>query len=306
MPGLSRASRIPTGPGSRRIRVAVSIALAALLHAGAATASNVTAGYDLFETPLNGVVLDFGDVSAAIPGDLAALPADAFFPGSQPFTGVVEFVGEPPGSFLGQPTGNADTIVQRLADAALPGIPSSDTVPVEIVAMDLRSIASISPPGETGVWAIGITQSTLAPSTGSMTLHHTSAEGGRFGWQIDLCPSFVLVEFTPPFRNASLDYCVDVDPAGIPVTTAGQPWAHAADAPLVSPLSGPDFFPAATVTTQGPQLQIEPIEAATPPPPGSPVPALGPLAQAIGGLLVVVAAAAVRHGAGPATRSRNG
>ncbi|MBI2433232.1 MAG: hypothetical protein HYV26_10205 [Candidatus Hydrogenedentes bacterium] len=97
----------------------------------------VPAGYDMFKTDTN-TSWDFSS---------APIPADFFDPGSQPFDGVIPLQGVPlettplcPGTGLG----DADTIVQRMEAADLSGLASFDTVPIEIVALHLVSVAPIT------------------------------------------------------------------------------------------------------------------------------------------------------------------
>ena len=66
---------------------------------------------------------------------LTTLPGTFFdFPG----IGVVPLEGRPIGP------GNTDTIVQRQEDANLPGMGSSDTIPIEMVALSLQSTAPVN------------------------------------------------------------------------------------------------------------------------------------------------------------------
>src|SRR4051812_18160409 len=92
-------------------RAVLAAAVAALaLFAGDARA--VAPGYDLFQTdPAQNVFKFTGKY---------AIPAGFFTPDSQPFEGFVNFGGEPLVTFMGSDIGNADTVVQRTAEA-LPG-----------------------------------------------------------------------------------------------------------------------------------------------------------------------------------------
>jgi hypothetical protein len=101
----------------------------------------VHAGYDLFET--ESAELGFGQPNPPPYPDSPTLPADLFGPGSDPFTGTVEFKGVPIGAFGAfSGLGSTDTIVQRLQPDAEPPFP--DTIDIEIVRLELVSVAPIT------------------------------------------------------------------------------------------------------------------------------------------------------------------
>lgn len=235
--------------------------LAVPLSAGLVFGSDVTAGYDLWSTPPNGAVEDFGGTGAP------PIPADFFGPGSDPFVGVVNFVGEPLGTYLGQPTGPADTIVQRPGDASLPIVPSSDTIPIQIVAL---SLVSVDPIVVTFNGGQNPTQFDVAvtlgnqPSTGSMTITHSTTEGGTYDATINVCPLFTFTEVGNPGNQHILDFCDVLGPPQV-IAVAGQPWCHVAVSPQVSPLSGPNFFVKGTTNHSGPHPIADPIETAAGP-----------------------------------------
>lgn len=106
----------------------------ALLSAPAAMAQPIIkAGTDVLQTlGGNGTVYSFAN---------NPLPAGFFCPGSAPFTGKIQLAGQ---SVLTKPAGvaaQADTVLERLADANLLG--GSDAVPVVVRAMSLRGLGSI-------------------------------------------------------------------------------------------------------------------------------------------------------------------
>jgi len=254
--------------------------------APAALAHDVLLGFDLWSTPPGGGVNDFGDTSPTAPGNVPPIPADLFFPGSQPFTGVMDYVGNPLGSFLGQPTGPADMIVERQSSATLPTIPSSGTIPIEIVALQLQSTSPITVnPGGTQ-WDVRVQLDPASPSVGSMTITHNWDQGGTYSSSLRLCPRYDFFEVNPPFRVARLDYCIDVDPLGQDVSVFGQRnWTHDTLPPVVSPLSGPNFFLPGRTIRFGPLPATDPVE--TPPPL---IPALGVLGRSLAASLFLIAA----------------
>src|SRR5690348_12899539 len=96
----------------------------------ATVAAPIAAGLDSFETLL-GSEQNFNN---------APIPADFFDPGSEPFGDIIGFEGVPLG-----PGETTDTLVERLDRAKLSGaFPSSDTVPIQIVALSLASVAPIT------------------------------------------------------------------------------------------------------------------------------------------------------------------
>ena len=157
-------------------------------------ANEVLAGHDLWTTPPGGAVEDFGGGNTPDPNDDAPpIPPSFFDPGSDPFLGQVDFVGVPIPLFLGQPTGGADTIVERLTDTNF-GTGTTDTIQIELVALSLTSIAPITVTyGGTNpeLWDISVSTSG-APSLGSMTITHDQPEispvASTEGWWFDEDP----------------------------------------------------------------------------------------------------------------------
>src|SRR3990170_2822469 len=91
---------------SMRLRLAALCGTAmVMLGIPAAASAQVPAGFDLFETDPASTQFHFQG-----PG---TIPADFFAPGSDPFTGNVNFGGVPLETFNGLGTGDADTVVQR-------------------------------------------------------------------------------------------------------------------------------------------------------------------------------------------------
>ncbi len=85
----------------------------------------------------NGTFVEFGT------GNLPAIPADFFGPGSDPFTGQIELDGFP---FDPLAFGDADTIIQRSYEPVSPslGEPNAGTVEIEIIELSLISIQPIT------------------------------------------------------------------------------------------------------------------------------------------------------------------
>ena len=134
-----------------------------LLASPASQAQEIFPGFDLF---------------ASQPGTSATF--------TTPFGDVdVQFKGVPLG-----PNGETDTIVRRHAGSGLPmGIGDEVTVPIEIVALNLVSVA----PVQIGGSMFNVTATALPSFTGSMTITKDSANGGTFD---SMLPVIAKVTFT--------------------------------------------------------------------------------------------------------------
>lgn len=244
----------------RKFNAAAVIVVCSVFFLPIQTASGVDVlpGHDLWVTPPGGAVENFG-------GEAPPLPSDFFGPGSDPFFGEVIFVGEPIGTFMGQPTGPADTIVERPATAILPGEGSSDSIPIQLVELSLVSTQPITVTFNGGQdpeqWDVQV-QLGAPPSNGTMTINQVTPIGGVYDAAINVCPLFTFTEVGNPGNFQTLDYCVEVDPGGRGISVLGQLWRYNAVTPIVSPLSGPNFFIKGTTQHDGPHPEADPIEAA--------------------------------------------
>ncbi|MBI3660428.1 hypothetical protein HY230_08165, partial [Candidatus Acetothermia bacterium] len=147
---------------------------------------SVSPGFDLFETDAKSSQFQFKNEFE--------IPADFFAPGSKPFNSTVKFQGVPLSTFMGKDTGLADTIVQRDQAANLPTIPSSDTIPIEIVALSLQSVEPIKVKVGTAtqLWDVKVELSHSQPSTGTMTITKRDLLGGTFDSQLVVQPLFTF------------------------------------------------------------------------------------------------------------------
>jgi len=190
--------------------------------------------------------------------DACPIPADFFGPGSDPFNGVVCFQGVPIGvtALPGFPDpldfGDADTLVQRSSDpfdrCELPsGNPSE--VSIEIIELSLVSVSPIVVTFNGGQdpeqWevSVNISPGSTQPG-GTLTATKTHCNGGTFDSVLAACPTFTFINIGNPQQQLTLDFCNDCDPAGIVMTTAGQPWIHdpGVNVNLTSPVCS-DFHP---------------------------------------------------------------
>jgi hypothetical protein len=120
------------------------------------------------------------------------VPPDFFDPGSEPFDGIIQYAGDP----LGSPYGLTDTVIERTQPANLPSpYPSTDEVPIELVALSLVSVAPITVAYSTGpdeLWDVRMEVSPTAPSPGTMTITKDNANGGTFDSSLQIVPRFVF------------------------------------------------------------------------------------------------------------------
>jgi len=166
------------------------------------SANVINSGIDLFTTPPGGAT--FTDFSAT------PLPPGFFDPGSDPFTGRVEFQGAPlqtdPPGILG-PT---DTIVRRKGSAILPEPGSSAKVPIEILALSLQSVAPITVTYSSGrpeQWEVKTCLSSAPQDSGAMTIQagQCPGEGGTFTAMLPVLPRLIFTRLRDGAVRA-LDY----------------------------------------------------------------------------------------------------
>ncbi len=172
-------------------------------------------------------------------GAIPAIPADFFGPGSEPFTGTVQFTGAP----VDPATSDADTIVRRHGEAYLPFEGSVDTIPIELLTLSLMSVHPITVTYQSTssqLYDVFMTLDPGFPAMGSMTIQRTSPSGGTFTSTLQLLPVFTFAPAgggppTPPLPSV-LPYPIQqVMPHG---------WQYAPPV-LAIANSGPNFFPTA-------------------------------------------------------------
>ncbi len=116
------------------------------------------------------------------------IPAGFFDPGSDPFDGVI-LLG---GGGGGQP----DTVVQRMGPLCLPEpLPSMDTVPIELVALNLVSCAPITvtyPSSPPELWDVHVGLSPTPAPPGLLTVTKQHPNGGVFSATFYVQPRYVF------------------------------------------------------------------------------------------------------------------
>lgn len=207
----------------RRYLLAALLVMVVVVPGGPAAANSVVLGSDYLTTQ-PGTFFDF------------------------PGLGVINLQGRPIGP------GTTDTIVRRLEDATLPGVPSSDTIPLELVALSLQSVAPVNIGGS--FFDVFVTLDPTAASTGTMTIRHEFADGtpggeGTFDSELDV---HFIADFTPvgggsPFQTVLGQITLEstggawqhIPPPGTLLVPA--PPASAQDANFHGARARQDFFP---------------------------------------------------------------
>ena len=157
-----------------------------------APAAAINAGDDLWITPCGGSIVDL----SANP-----LPADFFGAGSDPFSGVAVLQGNPLSISPGLvPFAPVDTIVRRGATSAGFTCPGSETIPIEIVALDLVSCAPITVTYNGGqsseLWDLRVCLD--RPQTGGqMTINHECQEGGSYNALLPVSTQVTATRISP-------------------------------------------------------------------------------------------------------------
>lgn len=194
------------------------------------------------------------------------IPADFFYPGSEPFFGEVCYLGEPLGETPFGFFGAADTIILRPGGdpfdrCDLPA-PAPVQVPIQIVELKLVSVAPITVTGIQGPqqWDVLMDLSTLGPAPGVLMPVKTHCNGGTYDSFLPIQPRFTFIKVGDPGQVRVWDTGLE----GIPPTFLdefGSPWVHELDEGLSSEPDPP------------PCTEFHPGIEDPDPPPGCPLPA---------------------------------
>ena len=168
--------------------------------------------FDVWHSPASGQMCHTFGVAGS-----PALPADFFGDGSDAFTGSVCLEGVD----LGFPEfPGADTIIERASDPFDVCTTPSElpvTVPIQVVALSLRSVSPITVSfnggATTETWDVFVDLSTVPSPTGSLTVHKTHCNGGVFTSTLPVQPRFTFTNTDTPTETAELDTgLVGLDP----------------------------------------------------------------------------------------------
>jgi len=184
----------------------------------------VTAGFDFFKTD---------------PRTFVTLPADSFAPGIPPDDLPVPMEGVPIGP------GETDTIVERLTGANVDNIGESDTIPIELVALSLRSIdpVDLSPLGIFDMDVIGGADLGVPQSQGSMTIFRDFVDGGFFDATLPVDAFLTFTEVGNPGNTFQVPFFDVFD------SSAGS-WSHIPRLDSCTPAASGGFFAAVDPQTQ--------------------------------------------------------
>ena len=185
---------------------------------------------------------------------LTPIPAGFFGPGSDPFEVVVPLASDPQSGF-----GVTDTIIRRLDTAHFPAVPSSDTVDIEIVQLNLVSTAPILVTSDNGQGIVGIFELRMeqseVPSQGTMSITKDRPDGGTFTLDLPVQPRFV---FDDGFQVFTWDTGNPPSPTlpqpPVPMQINGGPHPWVADECAEPPVTGsffvrgPNFMPVPNVS----------------------------------------------------------
>lgn len=220
-------------PFPRRQKRLLAIAFAAACGLpGAAGATNVLPGLDYFHT-LEGTFFDFTAQSGGQVGIVNFVGLDLTAPFDTTNFGTID----PTMADLG----DSDTVVERLAEAALPNVGDSATIPIEMVALSLQSAMPVMVGGS--FFDVFVTLDPNMPSLGTMTINHavadngTDAPEGTFDSLINLFLDATFVEVGGTGAN---DFVIDLN--GLSLQGLGIPWTHELTGKPQFPFEGPNFF----------------------------------------------------------------
>ncbi|MDX1999978.1 MAG: hypothetical protein SF066_19855 [Thermoanaerobaculia bacterium] len=185
----------------------LTVLLALVLLASPALAGPIGPGADLWTTR--------GDGRTFVDFSTEPIPAGFFCPGSQPFTGRIDFRGVP---IVGAP-GTTDTIVERLDEANFNerGVAVTRT---RVRAIQLEGLAAIST--SCGAYAVRVSLAPGEQPLNRMRIKQVDDNGGTFTANLALV---VRMTFTPVGRRApvrTFDHTVVFE------RPASFPWARAA------------------------------------------------------------------------------
>ena len=221
-------------------RTIFAIFVVALFSVTPALATSIAPGVDLFAAVAgdgfgNGSQWDFSSMP---------IPADFFWPGSDPFNDLVPLEGNPSGP------GNIDTRVQRLDGINPFNFPDGpQTIDIEIVELSLTSVdpitVSINSGASTELWYVEMDLSGIQP-TGGMDVDHSQTNGGTFDATVPVQPLFTFTRVSNPIDVRVLDTVAEgVGPFHLGTPTP-EPWVHTmlpGDMHSAAGVPAGDFYP---------------------------------------------------------------
>lgn len=155
--------------------------------------------------------------------DTPPIPADFFYPGSQPFFGSVQFRG----GEVDPDNLAVSTMIQRGTEMHCPGAGfprPCDPVPIEIVALQLVSINPIVVSGpSTSSWRVEVSLSDSPQPLGGMGVNLEHNNGGSYSCFLPVIPKFKFINMANPADIRFLDYAETGNPP-VQLQFNGIPW----------------------------------------------------------------------------------
>lgn len=188
------------------------------------------------------------------------IPGGFFDEGSAPFIGTVILTGVP---LDPAETENASIVVSRLDTARFAHpFPSSDTVPIEIVALSLRSTSAITVTyiDRTESWDVTVALTPGTQPVGSMTIIHADNGGGTWNATLPVLARYTFIRRTDG-RTVMLD---ETREDLIAQSSPGVSWEHGSPRNLIisnrfcSSCQGDLGEPFTYLAFTGTQLDLEP------------------------------------------------
>lgn len=161
--------------------------------------------------------------------DVPPIPADFFFPGSNPFIGSFQLSGGGGGGLL-----SSDTMIQRAGPITCPfgGFPRPcDPVSIEIVALNLAAADPITVSPDGSQWEVTLELSEIPPSPvipGQLEASLDHANGGTLDARLVMLPKFTFTRVggpndASPAEVRTLDYGTEGIPL-IEINLVDVPW----------------------------------------------------------------------------------
>jgi hypothetical protein len=228
--------------------------VALCLGAAPAASADVPPGFDLFETDPSSTVFSFREEFT--------IPPNFFDQGSAAFQGDVHFGGLPLNTFQGRDVGDADTVVRRPQPAILaPPFPRESSIPIELVALSLQSVAPIQVQTSSGLqlWDVFATQSPSTSSQGQMDITQTSERGGTFNSLFQVFPRFTFTRLSDG-QTRTIDLGQNPSPqtrVNLILAAQNVPWRDGCVPPALAVPGLNDGFCPALTPNPSKQLNVE-------------------------------------------------
>ncbi len=167
-------------------------------------------GVDLFETTDANIYVN--------------VPADFFFPGSEPFTGTISLSGVPLEVVGPFELGTTDSTIYRRKNTLVPSAESETKIPIEFANLSLRSVSPIEVEVDLSptYWWVGVTldEDIRPEEAGTLMLHRSYTQGGTCDMNVPVVPKLTFTKVSEPnqVRELTLNEMM--------LTGTGGIWSH--------------------------------------------------------------------------------